>query len=378
MYFVSFIAFQHNLWYDYKNTMGVRPMTQQRALIAMSGGVDSSVAAYLTIKEGFSCVGGTMLLCSSSLPGQDAGCDPSVDARAVAQKLGIPFHVFDRTDAFRQKVVDYFVDAYEQGLTPNPCVRCNQTIKFDDLLTDALNLGCRWVVTGHYARIRYDEDSGRYLLYKAADSAKDQSYFLAGLNQYQLSHTRFPLGELTKEEARTIAEEQGFINARKRDSQDICFVPDGDFMTFIRRYTGKNYPCGDFLDLRGKTVGKHNGAIAYTLGQRKGLGLAMGEPVYVCRKDMVANTVTVGPNEALFTDTLTADNWNWIPFPTLAEPMRVTAKARSRHAGAPATVYPQENGTARVVFDEPQRAITPGQAVVLYDGDMVIGSGTIL
>ena len=353
-------------------------MTQQRALIAMSGGVDSSVAAYLTIKEGFSCVGGTMLLCSDSLPGQAAGCDPSVDARAVAQKLGIPFHVFDRTDAFRQKVVEYFVNAYEQGLTPNPCVRCNQTIKFDDLLTDALSLDCRWIVTGHYARIRQDETSGRWLLYKAADEAKDQSYFLAGLSQYQLSHVRFPLGELTKDQVRQIAVEQDFINARKRDSQDICFVPDGDFMTFIRSYTGKTYPCGDYLDLGSKVVGKHNGAIAYTLGQRKGLGLAMGAPVYVCGKDMAANTVTVGPNEALFSDTLTADNWNWIPFPVLTEPMRVTAKARSRHAGAPATVYPGENGTARVVFDEPQRAITPGQAVVLYDGDLVIGSGTIL
>ena len=353
-------------------------MAQEKALIAMSGGVDSSVAAYLTMQEGITSIGSTMQLCDERLLGQPPAGDPVADAAAVAQRLGMDFHVFDRTAAFREKVVDYFVNAYEAGLTPNPCVQCNKRIKFDDLLDAALSLGCRWVVTGHYARIRYDKTTNRYLLYKAADSAKDQSYFLAGLNQHQLSHTRFPLGELTKEEARRIAEEQGFINARKRDSQDICFVPDGDFMAFIRRYTGKTYPCGDYLDLNGKVVGKHNGAIGYTLGQRKGLGLAMGAPVYVCDKDMQANTVTVGPNEALFSDTLTADNWNWIPFSAPAEPMHVTAKARSRHAGAAATVYPEENGTARVVFDEPQRAITPGQAVVLYDGDLVIGSGTII
>ena len=352
-------------------------MAQEKALIAMSGGVDSSVAAVLTMAENFSCIGATMLLCDERLLGQPPAGDPVSDAAAVAKKLGMEFFVLDRTDAFREKVVDYFVDAYEAGLTPNPCVQCNKHIKFDDLLEAALSMDCRWVVTGHYARIRYDEESGRYLLYKAADSAKDQSYFLAGLSQYQLSHIRFPLGELTKEAARKIAEEQGLINARKRDSQDICFVPDGDFMAFIRRYTGKTYPCGDYLDLGGKVVGKHNGAIGYTLGQRKGLGLAMGAPVYVCGKDMGDNTVTVGPNEALFSDTLTADSWNWIPFPALLKPMRVTAKARSRHAGAAATVYPEENGIARVVFDEPQRAITPGQAVVLYDGDLVIGSGTI-
>ena len=218
----------------------------------------------------------------------------------------------------------------------------------------------------------------RYLLYKATDEAKDQSYFLAGLDQHQLSHTLFPLGELTKDEARQIALEQGFVNAKKKDSQDVCFIPDGDFAEFIRRYRGIDFPAGDYLDLSGNVVGKHTGAIRYTLGQRKGLGLAMGEPVYVCGKDMTANTVTVGPNEALFSRELVAKDWNWIPFPALTEPMRVTAKARSRHLGAPATVYPNADGTAKVIFDEPQRAITPGQAVVLYQEDMVIGSGTIL
>ena len=343
----------------------------QKALIAMSGGVDSSVAAWLTIQEGFACVGATMELFPKE------GADDVADAQAVAQRLGIPFHAIDAKAPFRVQVMDRFVCCYEAGLTPNPCYDCNKTLKFGFLLEQAQALGCDVIVTGHYARIRRDPDTGRHLLCKAADEAKDQSYFLASLDQRQLSHIRFPLGELTKAEARAIAEAQGFINARKRDSQDICFVPDGDYMAFLERHTGKTYPQGSFLDQDGKVVGTHRGAVAYTLGQRKGLGLAMGAPVYVCGKDMAANTVTVGPNEALFHRTLRADNWNWMPFPALTAPLRVMAKARSRMTEQPATVYPEENGFARVEFDEPQRAITPGQAVVLYDGDTVIGGGVI-
>ena len=353
-------------------------MEERKAMVAMSGGVDSSVAAYLTRHAGYRCIGAIARLCDSTLPGCGDPDGSIADARAVAQRLGMEFTVLEQTEPFRKEVVDYFVDTYRQGLTPNPCVRCNSAIKFGVLLEQALAMGCSKIVTGHYARIRKDEATGRYLLYKAADESKDQSYFLAGLNQHQLSHTLFPLGELTKEEARQIALEQGFVNARKKDSQDVCFIPDGDFASFLTRYTGDTYPEGDFLDLSGKVVGKHAGAIRYTLGQRKGLGLAMGAPVYVCGKDMAANTVTVGPNEALFTRYLIAGDWNWIPFPDLSHPIRVTAKARSRHIGAPATVYPEADGKAKVVFDEPQRAITPGQAVVLYDGDLVIGSGTIL
>lgn len=353
-------------------------MEERLALVAMSGGVDSSVAAYLTRQSGYRCIGAIARLGDSSLPGCADPEGSIADAQAVAQRLGMEFTVLERTEQFRQEVVDYFVDTYKEGQTPNPCVRCNRAIKFGDLLEQALAMGCGKIVTGHYARIRQDETTGRYLLYKAADEAKDQSYFLAGLNQHQLSHTLFPLGELTKEEARTIALEQGFVNAKKKDSQDVCFIPDGDFAAFIQRYTSMQFPAGDFLDLNGNIVGKHSGAIRYTLGQRKGLGLAMGEPVYVCGKDMNANTVTVGPNEALFTRELLAKDWNWIPFPALLEPIRVTAKARSRHLGAPATVYPLEDGTAKVIFDEPQRAITPGQAVVLYQENLVIGSGTIL
>ena len=236
---------------------------------------------------------------------------------------------------------------------------------------------CDYVVTGHYAQIRQDMSTGRYILYKAADLSKDQSYVLYSLTQEQLSHTLFPLGGLSKTEARAIAQEQGFVNARKHDSQDICFVPDGDYVSFMQRYTGKDYPAGDFLDLSGNVVGKHQGAVRYTLGQRKGLGLAMGAPVYVCAKDMEQNTVTVGPNESLYSTSLLADDWNWFPFGQLTEPIHVTAKARYNQPPQPATVYPEGNGTARVVFDAPQRALTPGQAVVLYDGDMVVGGGTI-
>ena len=340
----------------------------QQALIAMSGGVDSSVAAFLAMEQGYRCLGSTMLLWD-----QNEGA--SADAAAVAQKLGIPFYTLDAAQQFRQQVVEPFIQSYEEGLTPNPCIRCNNTLKFSFLLDKALELGCEYIVTGHYARIVREQ--GRALLYKAPDQAKDQSYFLAGLSQHQLSHTLFPLGELTKEQVRQIALEQGFVNARKKDSQDICFIPDGDYKAFMERYTGKNYPGGNFLDTDGNIVGCHCGAVGYTLGQRKGLGLAMGRPVYVCGKDMAKNTVTVGDEAHLFSRTLWAENCNFIPFDTLTQPLQVVAKARSRHAGAPATVYPEENGI-RVEFLEPQRAITPGQAVVLYDGDLVIGSGTII
>lgn len=341
----------------------------KKALIAMSGGVDSSVAAFLAMEQGLICCGGTMLL-------WDDSPTAAKDAQAVTQRLSIPFYSFDATAQFRQQVVEPFIASYEQGLTPNPCIRCNCHLKFSWLLDRALELGCDYVVTGHYARLCKDDSTGRTLLFTAPDKAKDQSYFLAGLNQHQLSHSLFPLGELTKEQVREIAEAQGFLNARKKDSQDICFIPDGDYKAFMERYTGKTNPKGDFLDENGKIIGCHNGAVGYTLGQRKGLGLAMGSPVYVCAKDMQANTVTVGSEDKLFAKTLFAENCNFIPFDDLTAPMRVTAKARSRHNAQPATVFPAENGI-RVEFDAPQRAITPGQAVVLYDGDLVIGSGTI-
>lgn len=357
-------------------------MTEPKALIGMSGGVDSSVAAYLTLSQGYACMGATMRLYDNSILAADSqstccSLEDVEDARAVAHRLGISFHVFNFSQDFRCQVMDKFVRCYEEGLTPNPCIDCNRHLKFRRLLDRAQLLGCQYIVTGHYARIHQDEKTGRYLLKKALDSAKDQSYFLACLDQEQLSHTLFPLGEMTKEQVRAIALEQGFLNARKHDSQDICFVPDGDYKAFLERYTGKSYPDGDFIDESGRPVGRHQGAVGYTLGQRKGLGLAMGTPVYVCGKDMAANTVTVGPNTSLFRQAFRASEWNWYPFPALTAPMRVWAKTRSRMTEQPATVYPEENGVARIEFDEPQRAITPGQAVVLYDGETVIGGGTI-
>jgi len=349
-----------------------------KALIGMSGGVDSSVAAYLTQQEGFECIGATMRLYNNQAQEPEGTCcsvDDVEDARSVAYRLGMPFYIFNFSEDFRRHVMDAFVDAYETGLTPNPCIECNRHLKFDRFLRRAQELGCEYIVTGHYARI--EEENGRYLLKKAVDPAKDQTYFLYTLTQEQLGHTRFPLGKLTKAQARAIAQEQGFLNARKRDSQDICFVPDGDYRTFLERYTGKHYAPGAYLDLSGKVVGQHSGAVGYTLGQRKGLGIAMGAPVYVCGKDLQKNTVTVGPNEALFRSSLLASDVNWIAIPELCEPIRVLAKARSRMTEQPATVYPAEDGTVRAEFTEPQRAITPGQAVVFYDGDTVIGGGTI-
>ena len=351
-------------------------MTQRKALVAMSGGVDSSVALFLTKKAGFSCMGAYMQMCSRALLGREPNDDAS-DAKAIAQKLDTPFTLLDGKDAFSAHVAEHFVAAYEAGLTPNPCFQCNKTIKFGLLLNLALEMGYDTLVTGHYARVEQDAATGRFLLKKALDENKDQSYFLAGLNQQQLAHVRLPLGELTKEQVRQIAQAQGFINARKRDSQDICFIPDGDHIAFMERYRGATYPEGDYLDLQGHVIGRHKGAAGYTIGQRKGLGIALGAPAYVCAKDMKNNTVTLGPNEALFRTALRADNWSWFPFPALTEPIRVLAKVRYRHTPQWATVYPEPEGFARVIFDEPQRAITTGQAVVLYEGDTVIGGGTI-
>lgn len=336
----------------------------------MSGGVDSSVAAWLMQKNGYDCAGATMQLWTDTEQN-------IADAQSVANRLSIPFYVFDHTQNFRHMVVDSFIHCYETGGTPNPCVFCNRHLKFGALLETALSMGFDYIATGHYAKITHDPSTGRYLLYRAGDTAKDQTYFLSCLTQHQLAHTKFPLGELVKEQVRQIAFEKDFINATKRDSQDICFIPDQDYVAFMERYTGKKYPQGNYLDIQGNIVGTHNGAVCYTIGQRKGLGIALGEPVYVCSKDMENNTVTVGPNEALFHKSLRAKDWNWIPFVDLTQPLRVKAKVRYRHDPQDATVYPEAMGFARVEFDAPQRAITPGQTVALYDGDLVVGGGTI-
>ena len=353
-----------------------------QAMIAMSGGVDSSVAAYLMQQAGYDCMGVTMKLYENEDAGVPRGhtccaLDDVEDARRVAYALGMPYYVFNYKDAFREQVMARFAAAYQHGATPNPCLDCNRYLKFGLLETRARALGCDVLATGHYARIEQLPD-GRYTLKKAVDTTKDQSYVLAWLTQEQLAHTRFPLGGLHKTEAREIAEAHGFCNAHKHDSQDICFVPDGDYVGFMERYTGKYYPDGDFVDLDGRVVGRHHGAVRYTCGQRKGLGLALGAPVYVCGKDMEKNTVTVGPESALFTTTLVAGDFNWISIPALTGPMHIKAKARYRQTEQPATVRPLPDGKVEVEFDEPQRAITRGQAVVLYDGDVVVGGGTIL
>ena len=352
------------------------------ALIAMSGGVDSSMAAYFMLQQGYRCMGTTMRLYRNEDIGRSAFhtcCSQRDidDASDVAFQLDLPYEVLDFTLDFKEQIIDKFVRIYESGGTPNPCIDCNRYMKFDKLLDFARSKGLSYVVTGHYARIEQDAQTGRWLLKKAVDLTKDQSYVLYTLTQEQLAQTLLPLGDKTKAEIRVIADQLDFCNAEKPDSQDICFVPDGDYVKFMEQYTGKHYPDGDFLDLSGKPVGRHRGAVRYTRGQRKGLGLAMGSPVYVCDKDMAKNTVSVGPESALFSHTLIAEDFNWISIPSLTAPMRVKAKARYRQPEQPATVYPTEDGKVRVEFDEPQRAMTIGQAAVLYDGDVVVGGGTI-
>ena len=353
---------------------------KKKVMLGMSGGVDSSVAALLLLQQGYDVTGVTMKLRPDAYmsESQSGGCcslDDIDDARRVAYKLGIEHLVLNFTQVFSEKVIDYFAAEYLAGRTPNPCIACNAHVKFDDLLRTALSLEYDYVATGHYAVITQN-DQGRWLL-KKAPCSKDQSYVLYMLTQDQLSHIQFPLGGKMKKEAREIAEQLGFCNARKHDSQDICFVPNGDYVKFMEQYTGKQYPAGAFLDLEGQTVGRHCGAVRYTLGQRKGLGLAMGEPVYVCGKNMAANTVTVGPENALYSSMLLAEDMNWISIPQLKQPMRVKAKTRYRQAEQWAAVYPEQHGRVRLEFDVPQRAVTVGQAVVLYDGDVVVGGGTI-
>ena len=353
------------------------------ALIAMSGGVDSSVAAWLMQRDGFDCTGITMRLTRNEAvdtEGLHTCCSERdiEDAAEVAYAMDIPYEVLDFTADFQEKIIDKFIRVYEAGGTPNPCIDCNKYMKFDHLLRWAEAHGLDYVVTGHYARVEQDEATGRWLLKKGLDEGKDQSYVLYNLTQEQLAHVRLPLGGLHKSEVRAIAEEQGFVNARKHDSQDICFVPDGDYARFMEDFTGKHYPAGDFLDVSGKKVGTHSGAVRYTIGQRKGLGLAMGAPVYVCAKDMQANTVTVGPEAELFDTIVYADEVNWIAIPELTGPLRVTARTRYHQVEQPATVYPAGEGRFRLEFDQPQRAPTPGQAVVLYQGDVVLGGGTIV
>ena len=353
-----------------------------RACVAMSGGVDSSVAAVLLLQQGYELSGVNLRMFHNEDLGQSrertcCSLADAEDAALVARRLGFPVYVFDFSQVFRDTVIRDFVQEYQAGRTPNPCAECNRSVKFGALLQRARTLGCDYLATGHYARVEQDPSSGRYLLKRAADRSKDQTYFLYMLTQEQLAHTLFPLGGLCKTEVRQIAEAHNLVNARKHDSQDICFVPDGKYADFIERTVGSPAPAGPFLDREGRVLGQHKGLIRYTLGQHKGLGLSTEEPLYVLEKDAAANTIRLGPDSALWTRQLTAEQVNLISLPELTAPLRVTAKTRYSQRESAAVLEPLPGGQVRLTFDEPQRAITPGQAVVFYDGDVVVGGGII-
>ena len=353
-----------------------------RVCVAMSGGVDSSVAAVLLQEQGYELSGVNLRMFHNEDLGESrektcCSLADAEDAALVARRLGFPFYVFDFAQVFRDTVIRDFVEEYQAGHTPNPCAVCNREVKFGALLRRVQALGQDFLATGHYAQVERDPDSGRYLLKRAADRSKDQTYFLYMLTQDQLAHTLFPLGGLHKAEVRQIAETRGLVNARKHDSQDICFVPDGKYADFIERTTGHPSPTGPFLDREDRVLGQHKGLIRYTRGQHKGLGLSTEEPLYVLEKDAAANTIRLGPDSALWTTELTAEQVNLISMPELTVPLRVTAKTRYSQREAAATVTSLPDGCIHVVFDEPQRAITAGQAVVLYDGEYVVGGGTI-
>ena len=384
-----------------------------KALIAMSGGVDSSVAAKLTKEAGYECIGCTMELFETGCGGRPRSETPSAetpsaetlsdealsdeapsedsdnvrDARSVAERLGMSFYAFDLKEAFRSCVIDKFTDAYSHGVTPNPCVDCNKNLKFGALLQKAEELGCEFIVTGHYARIERDPRTEKYLLRKAVNDAKDQSYVLYNLTQEQLAHVLMPLGEYTKAQVRELAKTNGFVNADRPESQDICFVPDGDYASVIKQYTNRTFPEGDYVDLEGNVIGRHRGIIHYTIGQHKHLGQAFGEKRYVCRINADKNQVVLGRNEDVFSSYAKATDFNWISGEIPEGEIRCRVRVRYKQREQWATVRPinanenagsQGTDAVEIFFDEPQRAITPGQSAVLYDGDIVLGGGILV
>ena len=349
-------------------------MEKKKVLVGMSGGVDSAAAALLLERSGYEAVG-----CTLKLYHAESGCGSdreAEDARLAAGAMGMEFHLLDDSETFRERVIGNFVDTYCAGATPNPCIECNRCVKFTSLLRTAKKLGMEYIATGHYARVRYDETLDRWQLLRGVDSAKDQSYVLYPLSQEILSHLLLPVGEYEKSEIRAMVAERGLHNAHKKDSQDICFIPDGDYVGFLTEQ-GVTLSPGDFVDGEGKVLGRHRGQVCYTTGQRRGLGVSADRPLYVLRKNGQNNTVVLGDNQELFTRTVYARDFNWVSLPPADAPLRVTAKTRYSQREAEATLYREADGTVRAEFDEGQRAVTAGQSLVCYRGEIVVGGGII-
>jgi tRNA-specific 2-thiouridylase len=356
---------------------------KKKVVVGMSGGVDSSVAAYLLKEQGYDVIGVTMQIWQDEEPDavqENGGCcglSAVDDARRVAEYLEIPYYVMNFKKEFQENVIDYFIGEYQEARTPNPCIACNRYVKWESLLQRSLSIGADYIATGHYARIAQLEN-GRYTLKKSATDAKDQTYALYNLTQEQLSRTLMPVGEYTKDQIREIAEKLLLPVAHKPDSQEICFVPDHDYASFIEKETGKKSVPGNFVDPAGNILGQHKGIIHYTIGQRKGLGIALGRPAFVADIRKETNEVVIGTNEDVFAPALLADRVNFMSIEKLDEPREVIAKIRYNHKGAPCRIEMVGEDQVKVTFHEPQRAITPGQAVVFYDGDCVLGGGTII
>lgn len=356
-------------------------MKKPRILVGMSGGVDSSAAAAMLVDQGYDVVGVTLKLwpqdCASRAEDKCCGPQAVADARGVCDKLGIPFYLVDEAEEFKRQVIGYFAEEYQAGRTPNPCVICNERLKFGTLLGRARQLGAEYVATGHYARVEKCPATGRHLLKRGRDARKDQSYFLFSLKQDQLAHARMPLGELTKDQTRSAARERGLKTADKVESMEICFVPDDDYGKFLTTSVGVPLRRGEFVNRAGQVLGHHDGVAFFTIGQRKGLRLSSPKPLYVIGLDPVKNRVVVGDDADLDRTEFQVERCNWIAFATPAPSFEALVKIRYQHAGTPATVYPTEQGGARVHLHATQRAITPGQACVFYDGDVVLGGGWI-
>ncbi|MEK9862196.1 MAG: tRNA 2-thiouridine(34) synthase MnmA [Limisphaerales bacterium] len=357
-------------------------LSSKRVVVGMSGGVDSSAAAAVLIDQGYDVIGITLKLwpqdCVSRAEDKCCGPQAVMDARSVSHQLKIPYYLVDESADFQAQVIQYFADEYKAGRTPNPCVMCNEKLKFGTLLQRARQLGAHWIATGHYARVVHGEPGQRVLLKKGLDERKDQSYFLFSLRQEYLQHLLFPLGDHTKDASRDVARDCSLRTADKEESMEICFVPDNDYRAFLTQSRLVDPEPGDIVDLEGKVLGKHEGIAFYTIGQRRGLGIASSEPLYVLELDAKSNRVIVGPVNALERPSFIIDRCNWIPFEKLESPIEATAKIRYNHPGTMATITPLEGQRARVDLSVPQRAITPGQACVLYDGDLVLGGGWIL